>query len=549
MAHTQGHLNRMRPGIKRRHFIVATGSVLGALALRGHSATGAPAHFSHGVASGDPLADRVILWTRVVPGSGRGEFIEVHWEVAEDPQFRKTVVRGASATSQSWDYTLKVDATGLSPGRTYYYRFQCQGIYSPVGRTRTLPAENVERIRLGVVSCSNYPQGYFHVYRELARRPDINAVLHLGDYIYEYAQGQYANRHMLEQGRGVEPEHEIVTLEDYRSRYALYRSDPDLQLVHRAHPFICVWDDHEISNNTWRQGAPNHNEGEGPFEARRRAAIRAFYEWLPIREYGSIQDGKIYRSFDFGRLASLIMLDTRLVGRDRQLSGSMADDELKTALADPQRSMLGVEQEQWLAAELARSAAAERPWQIIGQQVIMGKLLPPMFKDEQFDERFREQVISGSYGRLRERARRGFTYNLDAWNGYPAARERVYKAFRQSANNVVVLTGDTHSSWALDLRDENGAAVAVEFATPSVSSPGFEFFLPVPVEQLEEVTLASNPDLRYCFSYGRGWIELDVTQDTAISQWMYVTTVHETDYQVVRGTTRQARAGRHIIDV
>lgn len=525
------------PALNRRRFLTAASTSFGALALRGYPVMAeAKAHFTHGIASGDPLNDRVILWTRVLPGNGVAEDLYVRWELAEDEDFRKPVARGTTRTHAERDYTVKVDAQGLEAGREYFYRFNAKGVSSPVGRTRTLPAGGVQSASFAVVSCSNYPQGYFHVYRELAKR-SFDAVLHLGDYIYEYAEGGYANRGMLDKGRNVRPAHEIVSLDDYRTRYGLYRSDPDLQAVHQAHPFICIWDDHEITNNTWKTGAQNHNEGEGPFDARRLAAIQAFYEWLPIREQSSIEEGIIYRSFEIGDLASLIMLDTRLIGRDEQLSHSMEVDALRTALADPQRSILGAEQEAWLESELERSAKAGKPWQIIGQQLLMGKLFTPQVADEEFPPEYREAVVNGRYGLLRERGRQGLALNMDAWDGYPACRERVYTAFNGKANNVVVLAGDTHSSWAFDLQNDKAEAVGVEFATPSVTSPGFENFLPLPAKRLEQATIEASPELKYFDAPNRGWMELHLTPERASAKWQYVSTVHELDYQVVGGPT------------
>ncbi|MCW8194849.1 alkaline phosphatase [Proteobacteria bacterium 005FR1] len=533
------------PALNRRRFLTAASASFGALALRGYPVMAdAKAHFTHGVASGDPLNDRVILWTRVLPGTGVAEDLYVRWEVAEDEHFRKPVARGTTRTHATRDYTVKVDAGGLQAGREYYYRFNTNGVSSPVGRTRTLPAEGMQQAKFAVVSCSNYPQGYFHVYRELAKR-SFDAVLHLGDYIYEYAEGGYANQKMLEKGRNVRPAHEIVSLDDYRTRYGLYRSDPDLQAIHQVHPFICVWDDHEITNNTWKAGAENHNEGEGPFDARRLAAIQAFYEWLPIREQSSIEEGRIYRSFEIGELASLIMLDTRLIGRDEQLSAGMDVESLRAALADPQRTILGVEQERWLEQEVQRSARAGKPWQIIGQQLLMGKLFVPQLADEDFASEHRTAVVNGRYGLLRERGRQGFALNMDAWDGYPVCRERVLKAFKEKANNVVVLAGDTHSSWAFDMENDAGEAVAVELATPSITSPGFENFLPLPAERLEQATMEASPELKYFDAPHRGWMEIAVSKDKVTADWHYVSTVHETEYQLIPGATLETAAGQH----
>ena len=529
--------------VNRRRFLAGASATLGVLALRGYPVLAAAAtHFTHGVASGDPLADRVILWTRVLPGSGAAERLDVAWEIATDEAFQQIISSGATTTDSNIDYTVKVDAAGLTPASQYFYRFSAQGVYSVTGRTRTLPEAGVESLRLAVLSCSNYPQGYFNVYKEVANRP-CDAVLHLGDYIYEYAQGGYANPLMLELGRNVQPENEIVSIEDYRMRYGLYRTDEDLQAAHQNHPFICVWDDHEITNNTWQTGAENHNEGEGAFDARRRAAIQAYHEWLPIRGQGTIEEGIIYRSFEFGDLATLIMLDTRLVGRDQQLSHEMNIDTLRSRLADKQRSIMGATQEDWLASELQRSAQAGKPWQIVGQQLLMGKLFPPQVSDEELDPTQREAILAGRYGMLRTRGRQGLPLNLDAWDGYPENRSRTLQAFREHANNVVVLAGDTHSSWAFDLHADDNQIVAVEFGTPSVTSPGFENFLALPEGRLEEATLQASPELKYMKANGRGWVELDVQRDKVRATWQFVSTITDRSYELVAGATLETLAG------
>ena len=529
--------------VNRRRFLAGASATLGVLALRGYPVLAAAAtHFTHGVASGDPLADRVILWTRVLPGSGAAERLDVAWEIAADEAFQQIISSGATATDSNIDYTVKVDAAGLTPASQYFYRFSAQGVYSVTGRTRTLPEAGVESLRLAVLSCSNYPQGYFNVYKEVANRP-CDAVLHLGDYIYEYAQGGYANPLMLELGRNVQPENEIVSIEDYRMRYGLYRTDEDLQAAHQNHPFICVWDDHEITNNTWQTGAENHNEGEGAFDARRRAAIQAYHEWLPIRGQGTLEEGIIYRSFEFGDLATLIMLDTRLVGRDQQLSHEMNIDTLRSRLADKQRSIMGATQEDWLASELQRSAQAGKPWQIVGQQLLMGKLFPPQVSDEELDPTQREAILGGRYGMLRTRGRQGLPLNLDAWDGYPENRSRTLQAFREHANNVVVLAGDTHSSWAFDLHADDNQIVAVEFGTPSVTSPGFENFLALPEGRLEEATLQASPELKYMKANGRGWVELDVQRDKVRATWHFVSTITDRSYELVAGATLETLAG------
>lgn len=472
----------------------------------------------------------------------------MQWQVASDQRFNNIAASGSTMTDPERDFTVKVDATGLEAGKTYFYRFIAEGVESVIGRTRTMPSAGVAQTRLTVVSCSNYPQGYFNVYKEIATR-DCDAVLHLGDYIYEYADGGYANPEMLGKGRHVQPEHEIVSLEDYRMRYGLYRTDEDLQAVHQAHPVICVWDDHVITNNTYKTGAENHNpeQGEGDFDPRRRAAIQAFYEWLPIREQSSVEEGAIYRSFDIGDLASLIMLDTRLVGRDEQLTYAMDVETIRNRLTDPERTILGSEQEAFLAEELRRSKAAGIPWQVIGQQVIMGRKNIPVVEDDEFPEEVREAAISGRYAMLRERGKANFPLNLDAWDGYPANRERVLQQFRTLANNAVVLAGDTHSSWAFDLHDEQGDPVAVEFGTPSVSSPGFEGFMPLPEAKLVEFFMRDSPEMRFMRGMGRGWMEVDITRDEIATQFFYVSTVLEPEYVVEESTRLVSHAGEHVI--
>lgn len=535
--------------LSRRRFLTISAATLGSLAIRGLPVqAAAPSHFTHGVASGDPLQDRVILWTRVLPGSGQPEPLSVQWQVASDQRFNNIAASGKTMTGPERDFTVKVDATGLEAGKTYFYRFIAEGVQSVIGRTRTLPSAGVAQTRLTVVSCSNYPQGYFNVYKEIATR-DCDAVLHLGDYIYEYADGGYANPEMLSKGRHVQPEHEIVSLEDYRMRYGLYRTDEDLQAVHQAHPFICVWDEHEITNNTYKTGAENHNpeQGEGDFDPRRRAAIQAFYEWLPIREQSSVEEGAIYRSFEIGDLASLIMLDTRLVGRDEQLTYAMDVETIRNRLTDPERTILGSEQEAFLAEELRRSKAAGIPWQVIGQQVIMGRKNIPIVEDEEFPEEVREAAISGRYAMLRERGKENFPLNLDAWDGYPANRERVLQQFRTLANNAVVLAGDTHSSWAFDLHDEQGEPIAVEFGTPGVTSPGFESFMPLPEDKLVEFFMRDSPEMRFMRGMGRGWIEVDITRDEVATQFFYVSTVLEPEYVVEESTRLVSKAGEHVI--
>jgi alkaline phosphatase D len=357
--------------LKRRRFIrqacsttllAAGGLGLAACQSTGTQWNGPPsANFLHGVASGDPLADRVILWTRVTPDvAGDERDIDVHWQVATDRDMQDIVVAGIATTGTDHDYTVKVDAFGLRPGQIYFYRFSVNGTQSRVGRTKTLPGNDATAVKFAVFSCANYPAGYFNVYADAALQDDIDVALHIGDYIYEYESTGYACEKAEQLGRLSDPPNLLLVLNDYRRRYAQYRTDGDLQALHARLPFIAVWDDHEFADDAWRDGSADHQPGmEGPFSLRKAAAMRAYHEWMPIRVPDPASPEKIYRSFDFGRVASLHMLDTRIVGRDQQVMMSSyydVDDNFDEAryradIASSRRNMMGAEQ---LADQQAR---------------------------------------------------------------------------------------------------------------------------------------------------------------------------------------------------
>ncbi|MDO8861056.1 alkaline phosphatase D family protein [Haliea sp. E1-2-M8] len=339
------------------------------------------ARFEHGVASGDPGMDSVLLWTRATPPA-REFALDLAWELAEDDAFDRVIRRGEVRADAGRDYTVKVEVRDLNPGTEYFYRFAARDSMTAVGRSKTLPAGGVQQVRLAVFSCSNYPAGYFHVYREGSRLANLDAFLHLGDYLYEYGTGGYATENAEQLGRSLSADNaeELYSLADYRKRYALYRTDPDLQAMHAAAPCIAVWDDHEIANDTWLDGAENHSAEEGDFGERKLAALRAWYEWLPVRPPIAEGNEQIYRSFDFADLLSLHMLDTRIIGRDRQLeyrdyvdsaTGDMDQDRFRHDLGNPERSLLGASQLAWLGE---RFAASNARWQLLGQQVLMAKM-------------------------------------------------------------------------------------------------------------------------------------------------------------------------------
>jgi alkaline phosphatase D len=549
--------------IKRRTLIkgVAAGSLvpllgsnlLGCSDNNNNGRKGVPAQFNHGVASGDPLTDRVILWTRVTP-ENEG-FVVVEWEVATDEAFADIVAGGSGETDETVDYTVKVDAEGLDAGTRYFYRFKVRDIVSPTGTTRTAPVGAASTAAFAVISCSNYPAGYFHVYREIANQ-DVDAVLHLGDYLYEYAPGQYASENAEALGRVVEPPKELLELDDYRQRYAQYHTDPDLQAAHAACPFIVVWDDHEVANDSWREGAENHDSStEGDFSDRRAAAIQAWYEWLPVRPPVNERE-IIYRTLPYGDLVDVIMLDTRLIGRDEQYiysdfaSDGMIDVEaVRAAVNDSQRTLLGADQLDWLKQQLIDSTAR---WQMLGQQVLMGRYILPAPIMEALDPSLADDdsLADGAAAVLASLAAANtppeerteeqqalldstIPYNLDAWDGYGFDRDDVLGLANQLGSRLVVVAGDTHNAWASQLTTAEGDVAGVEFATASVSSPGFENLLGTDVAQFFAAAVVDIvEDLRYVNFVSRGYMTIRFSDSEVISSWRYVTDVTQREYSL-----------------
>lgn len=554
---------------RRRDFFrsvaAATTVAAGASALAGCGG-GLKVSFAHGVASGDPLATAVVLWTRLT-SNDPGRSYDLVAQVATDPAF-SNVVRSFSVTARpEQDFTAKVDATGLSPGQGYYYRFTWpEGLVtSPIGRTKTLPTGSVNQVRLAVLSCSNYPAGLFNVYADAAAQADIDAAIHLGDFIYEYARAGYASQGADALGRLSEPDSELITLSDYRRRHAQYRTDPDLQRLAAAVPMIAVWDDHESANNAWRDGAENHQaSSEGLWAERKANAIRVWHEWMPTRT--GTEPEKIWRRFDFGSLLSLHMLDTRLAGRDLQIDintfvgagGAFDGAGFSAALSNPNRQLLGVEQSGWLQAQLTGSSAV---WQVLGQQVLMGRMNIPAPIALQ-------QISVGAYAALAQKAQTApatltpqelavlsqptIPYNLDAWDGYAVARETVLGTARALDRNLVVLSGDTHNAWGNDLLDLQGNRCGVEFATPSVSSPGFEAVFPNEDPQVFAASVeALIGPLKYAETSRRGFLLLTITAAECRAEWRFVSTVRSRDYTATVGRTLRVLPGasnRALID-
>jgi alkaline phosphatase D len=558
------------PTLTRRDFIKASaagfGSVVISTSLLGCSSdTRAPqplpyrVQFLHGVASGDPGTDALILWTRISADAAQ---VPVTWQVATDAGFANLVRSGDTQTSADSDYTIKIDVRDLSAGTEYFYRFLAGTVISPVGRGKTLPQGDVSSVKLAVFSCSNYPAGYFHVYAKAAEITDLDAAIHLGDYIYEYGADGYASEDALALNRVVQPDKEILSLADYRQRYAQYRTDTQLQQIHAAAPFIAVWDDHEITNDTWRDGAENHQSDEGDFTARKLAALRAYFEWMPIRPVSSSDEEIIYRQFRFGSLVDLLMLDTRVIGRDEQLayanyidpvSGQLDAARFSSDLNQPNRTLLGAEQLQWLLDKLQQS---DSKWQVLGQQVLMGRMqLPAAIALQQLS--INDFAELAALAQLAARAQAGDTtltanelaylqanqqrltpevvallqlpaipYNLDAWDGYTAEREQILAHALTQGKKLVVLAGDTHNSWASNLNLSDDTAVGVELATSSVTSPGLEQYINLPDREAAAATEAGLvqlvPALQYANLYDRGFMLLTFSQTELHCDWFYV---------------------------
>lgn len=498
--------------------------------------------FRHGVASGDPTQDAVIVWTRVTPATTEAQSVD--WEVASDPRMRETIASGTVVTDADADFTVKVDVTGLDADTIYFYRFLSGKARSPIGRLKTLPSGAAELARLAVVSCSNHPAGYFNVYRDIVEHDDVDLVLHLGDYLYEYAQGQYATDRAEELGRVPDPLHEMVTLADYRRRHAQYKSDPDLQAMHGLFPMIAIWDDHEITNDAWRYGAQNHQDEEGEWRDRVDAALKAYFEWMPIRGNPNGLETRIFREFRIGDLASLIMLDTRLYRRDPQpnAGADIDNDSIIAALRDPSRRMLGTEQEEWLRTRLMR--AEDTTWQIVGQQVMVARMEPPDLEplvDTDKPSLFSRDDLLAVIDNSKNHA----PQILDVWDGYPAAKDDLLRNLQEFAKNPVVLSGDLHTAMAANLsRTPDEPPVAVELMTPSVTSPGLSAYFPSrEPHAVRDGSLAQNPHFRFLDIERRGWLRVELTRERCTGEWHLLDTVLETDFESTLAKTLAVRAG------
>lgn len=484
--------------------------------------------FKHGVASGDPLPDRVLLWTRYTP-PGEGRFT-VRWLIARDAALSSVVGEGEFVTDASCDYTVKVDVTGLAPDTSYYYRFTAGGVQSPIGRARTLPAAGaaLERLRFGAVTCTSFGYGYFNALGRLAERHDLAFCVHMGDYIYEYGDGEYG------EVRRVEPVHEITTLSDYRARHAWHRLDPDLAEWHRQQTTVHLWDDHDSANNSWRDGAGNHTDGtEGAWVDRKAAAVKAWREWLPVRDDGA-DPVKIWRRFVVGDLFDCMLIDTRLYDRDAQ-------EASPSNYGNPALQLIGPAQRAFLASAYADSTAV---WKglftasMLAQYKAVGSV---------------NAVNGGGV----------YPYN-DQWDGYQAERDALLALIAGDARrNTVVISGDLHGSVACDVcNDPNNplvydaltgaGSVAVEFVVNSVTSPGdLDSVGPSGTANATEGAVKTqNPHMKYFDLDQRGFSVFDVSRKAVQGEWWFVDTIlapstaqsFATAWKVLAGSTHLVTA-------
>ncbi|WP_411817326.1 alkaline phosphatase D family protein [Hyphococcus sp. DH-69] len=525
-------------------------TILGSCGPLPKSAETTAAEFNYGVASGDPTQSAVVIWTRAVPTTV-SEIANVSFEIAHDETFNDVVRRGMVQTSSQRDFTIKVDVTDLKPATTYFYRFASSDNTSAIGRTRTLPRRSANEIKFALASCANYPSGFFNAYREISKFSDLDAIIHVGDYIYEYAADGYDSKTGIALGRIHEPAHEIITLADYRERFAQYRADPDLQAAHATAPFITIWDDHETANNSWMDGSSNHHEeAEGSWQDRRDAALQAYFEWMPMRDpVVGVAAERLNRTYDFGDIASLHVIETRLTGRDEPLSysrdlpmnnGTPDVEKFRSEiLNDPSRTMMGTAQEAWLKGELSSSKDRGIAWQILGNQTVMARMNTPDFTELMPKNMLDASMAKGGYTAMwLERSKLGLPVSLDSWDGYPAARERLFDTVKSTDANLVVLSGDSHMFWANNLHSaKDEKQVAIEIGTGSITSPGGYESLsddPAIFDIAKKGVVAHNADVAYANVHDHGFVVITATKSDITADYFKVSTTKSKEYEASR---------------
>lgn len=530
--------------ISRRTAIVGISgtAALAALPVSAQVASRSAAVFRHGVASGDPDATSVVLWTRVTASRPQ----DVVWELADNSGFKPVLRQGRFATGPDRDYTVKVLAEGLEPGRVYFYRFRAAGAVSPVGQTRTLPVGRVERLGIALASCSNYAFGFFNAYEAIARDPAIDFVLHTGDYIYEYGAAGWGSDVARRLGRVHEPAGETVSLADYRARHAQYKTDAGSQAMHAAKPLLACWDDHESANNPWSGGAQNHQpDQEGDWAARRDASIQAYFEWMPVREPGPGRTRmQFWRTYVFGDLATLSTLETRHTARARQVDyepfkqtiASHADvvELERTVIGAPDRPLLAPELEAELTAAWTRSKALGQPWRLIGNPMPIARTRVPdvvrlgLIPDPASQANPLPAAID-----LAWKGKWNLPFYPDTWDGYAWARERLYAQARAAGvDDLVFLTGDSHSFWVNRLADSAGRPTGVELGTAGITSPG-DFvesgFDRATAARLDAAFAEHNPEVLWTDNLHQGYVRLVLSRDTGRADFVAVKTLVRRD--------------------
>ena len=509
--------------------------------------------FTHGIASGEPGPDRVLLWTRYAATQDT----RLDFQVSDSIDFATAASAGSVTASADNDWCCKAWAEGLEPGRWYYYRFTApDGSHSDIGRTRTLPVGKTDTFRMAVFSCSNIGFGWFNAYAHAAADGGFDCALHLGDYFYEYGPGTYPSNAEAQPGRMLFPASETVALSDYRLRYATYRADADLRRLHQLYPMISGWDDHESSNDSWEGGAQNHQpDTEGEWSVRKAAAARAYREWMPVSD-------EPWAAYEVGDLATLFRLETRLTARAEQfsigkiLAGKTSPEDAMAALVafrdgdyrGADRELLGMRQQGWLADGLKRSASAGKPWQVLVQQVLIGRLASATSLTDNLPadlpDFVRQRILAGAMA-----SRAELPLNMDAWDGYPAARGRVFEAALAANANLVSLAGDTHNAWAFDL-DHGGEKVGVEFGGHSVTSPGFETYLThLDPRDVERAIVAHNRQLKWMDGSHRGYMAVELTPGSASSEYRFLSSVREKGAGVVSTKRITTLAGSRTLEV
>jgi alkaline phosphatase D len=530
----------MRPAIDRRAFLAATAAGLILPARPALARLWPISGFTHGVASGHPGPGAVTLWTRYASVTGAATVLKL--QVAEDEGFARVIANAdVTAGAESWG-TAQQRMTGLPDGRWLWYRFTApDGSQSPVGRTRTLPQGKLDSLKLAVLSCSNRPFGHFNAYAHAAARDDIDAVIHLGDYIYEYQMGTYPE--VVMPGREILPADEILMIDDYRQRYASYRTDPALQALHARFPMIAIWDDHEFANDTWKGGAQNHQDSEGAWTLRRDAALKAHREWLMTPE-------RPWQRYDFGNLVSVLTLDTRMSGRDQQLDLNAAlragPDGIKAfqtgAWQSAGRTLLGAEQEAWFGSEIAGSVKSGQRWQLVAQQVVMGDLFTPKDAVSWLASNADARAVGYVKGGIAA-AQAGISGAQDMWSGYPQARRRLLQAMADAGANPIVISGDSHNGWAFDHKLD-GKPVAAEFGVQSVTSPGYEQALKADPALIRAGLLQSSPGLIWCDTSRRGYLTLSFNRAETRCDWVFMDTIATASTATSAGQAAVVKHGR-----